>query len=121
MSVTVKSDFSKLEKEFDRLLGLPDLSMKNSLDNVLEIGFKATQANVHVITGSLKSSGKQRSEADGDTWIGEIEYGGPSLGINNPVDYAIYEKARDEDHDFFATLPALHVLYVSAIKKGLSK
>jgi len=97
--------------------------MKRNLDAVLELGFAQTQAVVHVETGSLKSSGNSSSKSDRLTkrWEGEIQYGGPSTSINNPVDYAIYEKRRDGAHDFFAPLHLLHPLYVSAILRGLEK
>lgn len=118
--ITLQSDYSDLDAELDRLERLPDFKLKRQLDNVLDHGFKKTQAEVHIITGSLKSSGKKTSDIQGDEWVGEIRYGGPSKGINNPVDYAIYEKARDAEHDFFAGLPLLHLEYVAVIKKGLS-
>jgi hypothetical protein len=120
--ITILSDYSDVEKEFDRLEQLPDFKTHLALDAVLATGFKATQAEVHVITGSLKLSGKKSSEVHETThvWEGEIRYGGPSGGINNPVNYAIYEKARDAEHDFMKSLPGLHLAYVEAIKKGLA-
>lgn len=122
MPITIISDYSDLEKEFDRLEGLPNFKTQAALDAVLETGFKKTQVAVHVITGSLKLSGKKESEVheQSNVWVGTITYGGPSAGINNPVNYAIYEKARNEDHDFMAGLPGLHPAYVGAILKGLS-
>ena len=121
--IIIETDFSDVEKEFSRLEKLPDFKTQAALDAVLELGFKTTQTEVHVITGSLKLSGKKSSEVHEKThtWVGEIRYGGPSLGVNNPVDYAIYEKARDAEHDFMKSLPALHPLYVEAIRKGLKK
>lgn len=124
MVIFIKSDYSELDSELDRLENLGSSEkMKFYLDEVLEIGFKKTQANVHIDTSSLKSSGKKKSKytKTTKTWTGEIRYGGPSLGINNPVTYAIYEKARGGDHDFFNGLSALHPLFVKAILKGLSK
>jgi len=82
------------------------------LEAMLASAFAETQAHTHVITGSLKASGKTNSEFDGDEWEGEISYGGalwktPAPGPpNNPVDYAIYEMARGGDHDFFGPLVA---------------
>lgn len=119
MTIRIDSDYRELERELDRLGKAPQKA-KLYLDAVLASGFKSTQAAVHVITGSLKSSGKSSSEMHGDTWEGEISYGGVSLGINNPVTYAIYEKARDGDHDFFYPLHALDSLYVKAILKALA-
>lgn len=121
--ITIVTDFSDVELEFKRLEQMPDFKTQAALDAVLELGFKKTQVAVHVITGSLKSSGKKDSKVfeKSNTWEGTIRYGGPSAGVNNPVDYAIYEKARDETHDFMAGLPGLHPEYVEVIKKGLSK
>lgn len=120
MTIQIKSDWRAVERELDRLERAPELAAVY-LDAVLNKGFTATQGAVHIITGSLKSSGKKSSHFDGDTWTGEISYGGVSLGVNNPVTYAIYEKARDGDHDFFTPLKALDSLYVRAILKALSK
>ena len=102
------------------------------LDIVLQLGYVETQKDVHVETGSLKSSGKVGSEVSKieSKWEGTIRYGGPSTGVNNPVDYAIYEKRRGiggaggpsdakGDHDFFGSLPSLHKKYIEAIQIGL--
>lgn len=115
----VKSNFKAVHSEIGRLGGAPDRAAL-ALDIILHKGFAATQAKVHVITGSLKSSGRAETSNDGDTWRGEISYGGVSEGVRNPVTYAIYEKARDEDHDFFIPLKALDSLYVTAILKAIS-
>lgn len=77
------------------------------LEALLKAAFVQTQAETHVITGSLKASGKTESDFDGDVWTGNITYGGalwrtPTPGpANDPVDYAIYEMARGGAHDFF--------------------
>lgn len=82
------------------------------LEGVLAAAFAETQAATHILTGSLKASGKTDSDFDGDVWEGSITYGGvlwraPFPGpANDPVDYAIYEMARGGDHDFFAPLAA---------------
>lgn len=80
------------------------------LEALLRAAFLNTQARTHIITGSLKASGKTDSDFDGDVWTGTITYGGalwktPAPGPpNDPVDYAIYEMARGGDHDFFGDL-----------------
>lgn len=80
------------------------------LEALLNTAFKVTQEKVHIITESLKASGKTDTDFDGDTWTGSIIYGGalwkvPTPGPpNDPVVYAIYEIARGGDHDFFAGL-----------------
>jgi hypothetical protein len=119
VNIRIKSNYRALEREIDRLDSLPNLKTKGFLDAVLASGFKMTQGAVHVVTGSLKGSGKSDSEIVGSKWIGEISYGGASLGINNPVTYAIYEKARDGEHDFFAPLKALDSMWVKAILRSL--
>lgn len=80
---------------------------------VLRDAFGDTQARTHVISGSLKASGKVSSDYDGHVWSGEISYGGPLTGSPTPgppppngeVVYAIYEMARGGAHDFFGGLP----------------
>lgn len=118
--IRINSNWKDLEREIARLERSPALAAVY-LDAALNTSFKATQGAVHIITGSLKSSGKKSSSFDGDTWRGEIVYGGISLGVNNPVTYAIYEKARDGDHDFFTPLKALQSNYMRAILRALEK
>lgn len=80
------------------------------LEALVQTAFAETQAATHIITGSLKASGKTETDMHDDEWVGTIEYGGalwktPAPGpANDPVDYAIYEMARGGDHDFFAPL-----------------
>lgn len=100
-------------------LGIPSFKLVHELELVLAAAFADTQARAHVITGSLKASGKTSSDFDGEDWKGEISYGGASAGPNNPVDYAIYEMARGGDHDFFAGLPGYESKFESAIEKYL--
>lgn len=121
--IHIESDYSDIEAELDRLMRMPSRRMQRYLDQVLIFGYETTQASVHVRTGSLKTSGAWDSDSSRMTqkWVGTISYGGPSLGINNPVDYAIYEKERDGAHNFFAPLHLLHPLYIAAIKRGLSR
>lgn len=117
--IRLRSNWREFERELDRLEQVPTKASL-AMDTIFHKGFAETQAIVHVVTGSLKSSGRAETEFDGDTWRGTISYGGVSFGIRNPVTYAIYEKARDEDHDFFVPLKALDSLYVKAILKALS-
>lgn len=130
--IHIESDWTEIDHEIDRLMGMPGPKAKAFLDAVLDTGFAMTQEDVHVQTGSLQSSGDHKSDVDkfDKKWEGEIQYGGPSLGPNNPVDYAIYEKRRGiggagggsdlkGDHDFFARLPLLHPLWIVAVKGAL--
>lgn len=82
--------FEKLEK--------PPLKLIAALEAELQKAFLGTKADTHVISTSLKNSGRTSSDYDGHTWTGEITYGGPS--IPHEVDYAVYEQARGGDHDF---------------------
>lgn len=77
-----------------------------ALEMSLQKGFQNTQQHVHIITSSLKWSGTTTSNFDGETWEGTVTYGGPSKGINNPVEYAIYERQRGGEHDFMSPLEA---------------
>lgn len=92
------------------------------LEALLRAAFSDTQVRTHVITGSLKASGKTSSDFDGDTWTGTIEYGGDLWKVpvpgpaHDPVRYAIYEMARGGEHDFFAGLPG----YVDKIPEILN-
>ncbi len=67
---------------------------KNTLDRVYE----ESQKIVHVVTGSLKHSGRVEIEWDGDELEGGVAYGGPSSP--KYVDYATQEFARGGEHDF---------------------
>ena len=119
--IRIDSDWSAIDKEIDRVASLPNVKTTALLDAVLAQGFAQTLANTHVITGSLKASEKMSSHAGKDSWKGTITAGGPSTGINNPVNYAIYEKRRRGDHDFFGNLHLLNSLYIKALLKGLKK
>lgn len=121
MPIWINADYSEIDNELDRIIDMPNDKTTGLLDAVLDFGFKQTQAATHVLTGSLKSSLKKDSKETDSTWRGTISAGGASLGINNPVNYAIYEKARGGDHDFFGNLHLLHQMYIAALLKGLSK
>ena len=118
--VTVSAAPAKAETR--RLMRIPREKDRVKLDRVLHFGFVGTVARAHVDTGSLKASIKERSERTKRTWRGEIEAGGVAPGgVNNPVDYAIYEKARGEDHDFFGNLHMTHEMYVKTLKEILAR
>lgn len=88
----------------------PPYVVVGELESMLASAFTLTQVATHVITGSLKASGKTESDFDGEVWTGQITYGGalwktPAPGPpNDPVNYAIYEMARGGEHDFFGPL-----------------
>lgn len=89
----------------------PDFETIGEMEKVLAAMFVTTQVATHVISGSLKASGTRSSDFDGDTWEGQISYGGPLTKaphpgpVHDPVDYAIYEMNRGGAHDFFRQLP----------------
>lgn len=117
--IYIKGDYSGIERDLNHLDHQPDSKMKKLLDTVLTAGYVGTQELVHIRTGSLKSSGKEKTSSGKRQWQGEIRYGGPSAGINNPVRYAIYEKARGGAHDFMHNLTLTHSEFVEAIKEGM--
>lgn len=77
--------------------------------------FMTSQSSVHVLTGSLKLSGRSTGGWSGDDWHGEITYGGPSAGVNNPVEYAFYEWRRGGSHDFFGAAKQMDGVFSDAI------
>lgn len=101
----------KEARDFFDTLAKPPVKLIAKLEQQLTATFTATQAATHIITSSLKFSGKTSSDFDGNSWSGEISYGGPSTGVNNPVDYAIYEMARGGDHNFLAPAEAAESLF----------
>lgn len=59
---------------------------------VLAMGYARVQADVHIETGSLRGSiDMDVSSATGERWVGEIDAGGASVGVKNPVRYAASE------------------------------
>lgn len=109
----------EVHDEFDREInrfadGVP-IEYLLQFEIVLHEQFRGTQAAVHVITRSLKSSGKMSSSHSKSSWEGEITYGGASEGIHNPVDYAEYERERDGVHDFLAPAEAIESEYQNAM------
>lgn len=104
-----------IDKEIDRLADGPTIQDYEHFESNLIGQFAETQATVHVITGSLKSSGKISSSSTETGWEGEITYGGPSAGIHNPVKYAEYEREREGPHDFLAPAKQHEAGYISAM------
>lgn len=121
---TVQYDFDDLDgliADVRNLSNAPSFRVIRGLERTLRNAFLDTQAKVHVITSSLKGSGRSSSEFVAPThWEGHITYGGPSPGFpNDPVVYAIYEMARGGEHDFFRDLPMYDPLFVQAILSQL--
>lgn len=111
----IKSDWGPIKRELKRLRGIPSMSDKRKLDRVLRRGLSDAQSIVHIDTSSLYQSGKVDSALYGKIYIGDIEFGGFSGGVNNPVDYAIYELERGGGHNFMRKTPDLHPLWIKAM------
>ena len=108
-----------IDDEVDRLAKGPSAADILRLEAVLTRQYEATRANVHVITGSLKSSARVASNATEDKWEGVISYGGPSTGVHNPVDYAEFELERGGRHDFLEPARVMSQQYIDAINEFL--
>ena len=120
MTINIESSQAEFTKELSRLGSQPNPRMISALEDVLDETFLGTQALVHVITGSLRGSGKTSSKYEPGQWSGMIEYGGPSPGFpNNPVDYAIYERARGGSHDFLSNVHLMNERFEQAIAEEL--
>jgi len=130
------------EHELDRLDHM-DLRFQLAMDAVLTQQFEATQAAVHVISGSLKASGTHNSRIRRGVWEGEIIYGGrlkraptpaghaqgSDARPRNPVKYAQIEQARSggrqaahgsrsghaDSHDFMLAAEGFEAEYEQAI------
>ncbi len=101
MTIKVTSDFSDVFKALHKIDRAPSSTGVAALNSALDALFLETQARVHVITGSLRASGKTDDRTRGHVWVGEITYGGAAPGFpHNPVRYASYEQARAGSHDF---------------------
>jgi hypothetical protein len=109
----------EISREIDRLSDGPTLNDYLAFERVLASQYSATQTAVHVITGSLKLSGKIDSSFSQSSWKGEISYGGSSEGVHNPVKYAEYERERDGAHDFLAPAKAMESSYIDAMNHFL--
>jgi hypothetical protein len=120
-------DYSGFNDEFDRLEKGIDYKLARQLDTIMEAAFADTQADTHIITGSLKASGKLETSinqrrggrgrfASGYDWEGSIEYGGDAPGaINDPVEYAGCEPDRGQDHDFMRSADDYETVIEAAI------
>src|SRR5690349_9223763 len=116
----IEVDISDVEKELDRLIDGPDATAVVELEATLASQFQITQRAVHIITGSLKNSGKISSHLTKDKWEGKIAYGGQSTGYpHNPVDYAHYEQERAGGHDFMEPIYGMDYVYGDAVESWL--
>jgi hypothetical protein len=120
MAIFIQGDYGEIERELERLDNALDGSAERRLDAALETAFTATQQVVHIDTGSLRISGRAESSMRGDEWEGTITYGGVAPGaVNDPVEYAGYERDRGGSHDFLRTLPMYDDLFEAAVRDAL--
>lgn len=99
--VRIEVDDREVQHTLTNLMEGPDGEAQFKLAAHTTRLYQYSRALVHVDTGSLKSSGRSTSDYREPIYESTISYGGPSAGVNNPVDYAIYEDARDKTHDDF--------------------
>ena len=121
MTIIIRGDYRELERELSRIESMPNAKMNKALDAAFEFGYAAVKADVHVQTSSLKNSGKKSTKHGASKWEGKFSFGGPSTGVNNPVDYAIYELERGGEHDFMKSTPLMRPTFVTAIKTVLDR
>lgn len=115
----IRVDASSVRRRLERLDDIaPLLNMvaRDFAEVVRDVDFR-----VHVETGDLKGSGRSSSTVVGDYWQGRITYGG-TMGTQQFVDYAGFEKARGGDHDFMAPTssfkPRVKALIVAHMRNG---
>lgn len=101
----------------------PHIGTLTKLEEALHGAYADAQVRVHIITGSLKASGKTHTEYNKERalWTGEIQFGGDSKGaVNDPVLYAFYEWRRQGPHDFMGGFPAHEHNFEQAIDAELA-
>lgn len=120
--IKILSDYREMDHTLRQLTLMPTPEMTAELSMIFTMAFDATQAEVHRVTASLAMSGKMTTdEAQEDgTWSGDIEYGGASAGVHNPVVYAYYEKRRGGSHDFMRGGTVILDTLGETIAKGLA-
>ncbi len=120
MSARFAVDDTALRAEFDRLLDMGAATA--ALEKILALQWAAGNAAVHVDTGSLRGSQEIDSDYAGGRWAGTVSFGGASPGfVNDPVVYAIYEKARGGHHDFRRPILAMSGQYRIAVRAHLER
>lgn len=117
--IRIENLTNDIENEIDRLVNGPTAVDLLKFEAVLTAQFRATQTSVHKITFSLMRSGKMSSDMSNNSWEGVISYGGTTTGINNPVDYAEYERERGTSHDFLAPAIEMSDSYIQAMNDFL--
>jgi hypothetical protein len=114
--MSLEVDIHEPDDELTRLIHGLTGSDSHQFEAVLATQFIATQGHVHVITGSLRDSGKMDSEDNRVKWVGDIKYGGVAPGaVYDPVVYADEEYSRGGDHDFLAPAKERDGMYKEAM------
>lgn len=115
MSVRVYVDVSEWLDALDAHEG-PGVETLEALSQTLAEGFAESQELVHVVTGSLRASGRVINKRTESGWEGEITYGGASPGSVHPVvRYAKQEFGRGEEHNAMRNLDLEHSKYLDAM------
>lgn len=108
MTLVIRADFRECFEALSVLEG-PGPETVEELTRVMDEAFVETQALVHVITGSLKGSGRVSFDQKDGEWSGEISYGGSSPGFpHNPVTYAKKEFGKGGAHDALRNIHLIH-------------
>lgn len=116
--IVITSNIQDADRAIARLENMPTPEMTAKLDALFEASFAEAEARVHILSGSLKASGKESTSSGDNQWEGEMRWGGPSAP--HEVDYAIYEKARHGAHDWLAEMPGYDHAYVALIREALA-
>jgi hypothetical protein len=96
MSSRARIEVAGLDAWIDGLdrFGLPTEAMLDRWRQATDVFFDRTQSAAHIVTGSLKDSGRMQAFRDRRELVGEVVYGG-----TQECDYAVYEFARGGAHD----------------------
>ena len=116
--IEIKSDYTDMFHELDRVESMPTIEMTASLNAALTLGGNMIEGAVHVDTGKLKKSKKQKSRTNKNDWKGEFSF--PAKNSKG-VSYGIYEIEREGTHNFFSSVFLLKPIFLAALKKGLRK
>lgn len=101
-----------------RQVATPSFLVTGRLEEALDQVGGIAQDRVHIISGRLQASYRKESDFDGDTWTGELMWGGDEYipdGYDTPAYYAIFEQARSSEHDWLSGLESHEKLFEAAI------
>lgn len=115
MTVEYTVDYHEPNNDLEKHSGGLDTETVLALEAALITVFQTTQAQVHVHSGRLRESGRIESHTHGNTWTGEIKYGG---GISR-VDYAWFEQRRGGTHNFMLVAQHMDGTIGIAFRTGL--